>query len=98
MSFSFFRLQNALSEELSNMKKLQDDLLANKVLVKASFSVQASSRNSVFLFSPTLVSFPLPGPADSGAGEASAGVGSAESEARGLLFQVGAVQTERVKL
>ena len=24
-------LQNALSEELSNMKKLQDDLLANKV-------------------------------------------------------------------
>lgn len=45
------------------------------------------------LCSPTPVSFPLPGPTDSGAGKASAGVGSAESETRGLLFQVGAIQT-----
>lgn len=29
----FFHCQNALSEELANMKKIQDDLLANKVLI-----------------------------------------------------------------
>ncbi|KAF3699811.1 Protein tyrosine phosphatase receptor type f polypeptide-interacting protein alpha-3 [Channa argus] len=58
--------KNALSEELANMKKLQDDLLANKVTVPLGF---------------------IPGPADCGAGKASAGIRSAESKTRGFLFQ-----------
>lgn len=44
-----------------------------------------------FFFFTNSVSYPLPGPADSGAGKDSAGVRSAESEARGLLLQVGAI-------
>lgn len=33
-------MQNALSEELANMKKLQDDLLANKVPVPLDLTKQ----------------------------------------------------------
>ncbi len=31
-------LQNALSEELANMKKIQDDLLANKVFFSLNYN------------------------------------------------------------
>lgn len=68
------------------MKKLQDDLLANKVPPS-----QTSCRHAAFFLSPFSLTSPFPptpGPADRRAGAPSAGVGSAESEARWLLFQV----------
>lgn len=47
-------LQNALSEELSNMKKLQDDLLANKVTVLLGLIL---SRHAAPPFSNSLFDF-----------------------------------------
>lgn len=67
------------------MKKLQDDLLANKVPAPP-LSAQPSRHVS---FSHRLSVFPPSGPADSGAGEAAAGAGPAEVTARRLLLQVG---------
>lgn len=43
-------LQNALSEELSNMKKLQDDLLANKVTVPLGFILSQDWLACIFVF------------------------------------------------
>lgn len=40
----FGSLQNALSEELANMKKLQDDLLANKVPVSLDSTISGKQQ------------------------------------------------------
>lgn len=80
----FLCLQNALSEELSNMKKLQDDLLANKVSATSTLINNGRLSSSLSL----TVSRPPAGPADCRAGENAAGAGSAEIKAWGGLLQV----------
>lgn len=42
-------LQNALSEELANMKKIQDDLLANKVHLSLNYNAIVKNEKKIQL-------------------------------------------------
>lgn len=66
------------------MKKLQDDLLANKVSATSTLINNGRLSSSLSL----TVSCPPAGPADCRAGEDAAGAGSAEIKTWGGLLQV----------